>query len=66
MTFSDSGEPPVSLAREKYLEESFSWLIGVLESFIYKRKGNERWQRLYDEGAAVHEYGLFVGRHLLQ
>jgi hypothetical protein len=30
MTFSDSGEPSSNPGREKYLEESFHWLIGQL------------------------------------
>jgi hypothetical protein len=37
-----------------------------LEGLIYKQKGRERWQRLYDQGTAVYESGMFVGRYLIK
>lgn len=66
MTFSDSGESSFHPAREKYLEESFHWLIGQLEALIYRQKAREEWQRLFDQGAAVHDHGIFVGRQLIR
>lgn len=65
-TFNDSYEETNSKAREKFLEESFSWLIGALEALIYKKSANQRWIRLYDQGTAIFDYDLFVGRILIQ
>ena len=39
-TFNDSFEDVNNKAREKFLEESFSWLIGALEALIYKKSAN--------------------------
>jgi hypothetical protein len=66
MTFSDSGECAANPAKERYLEESFSWLIGALEGVIYRRGARKEWERLYEQGVAVFDYGMFVGRHLVQ
>lgn len=65
-TFNDSFEEGSGKAREKFLEESFSWLIGALEALIYKKSSNQRWIRLYDQGTAIFDYDLFVGRILIQ
>ncbi len=53
--------------REKFLEESFGWLIGVIEGiFLGDAETKEEWRNMYVNLQMLYEEGLSLGNRLVE